>query len=313
MKISGSFIERPVMTVLLMVALVAFGVFGYSSLPVSELPAVDFPTISVSASLPGADPDTMASAVATPLESQFSTIPGVSSMTSQSSSGSTTVTIQFDLDRDIDGAAEDVQAAIQAASRQLPVNMPSPPTLRKVNPADAPIFFAAIQSDSMPLYELDKFAENLLARQLSTLSGVAQVNVQGAAAYATRIQVDPTALSARNIGIDQVASAIQAANVDANTGQLNGPSQATLIHVNGQLADAAHWNKQIIAFRNGAPVRIQDIGPAIHSYQNADAATWFNAKRAIGLSVQRQPGSHTIQIVNEINQVLPRFVQPMPK
>jgi HAE1 family hydrophobic/amphiphilic exporter-1 len=313
MNISKIFIERPVLTTLLMAALVIFGLFGYSTLPVSELPPVDFPTIFVSASLPGADPSTMASSVATPLESQFSTIPGVTSMTSQSSLGKTSVTIQFDLDRNIDGAAMDVLGAIQAAARQLPVNMPSPPTLRKVNPADAPIFFAAIQSDSMPLYELDKFAENLLGRQLSTLSGVAQVNVQGAAAYATRIQVDPRALAARNIGIDQVASAIQAANVDANTGQLNGPSQATLIHVNGQLADAAHWNKQIIAFRNGAPVRLQDVGQAIDSYQNTYAASWFNDKRAIVLSVQRQPGSNTIQIVDEINQVLPRFVASMPK
>src|SRR6201999_898509 len=230
MNISRPFIEKPVMTTLLMAALVIFGLFGYSSLPVSELPNVDFPTITVSASLPGADPDTMASAVATPLESQFSTIPGVASMTSQSSSGSTSVTIQFDLDRNIDGAAEDVQAAIQAAARQLPVNMPSPPTLRKVNPADAPILFLAMQSDSLPLYELDKYAENLLARQLSTLSGVAQVNVQGAAAFAVRLQMDPTALAARNIGINQVATAVQQANVDTNTGQLNGPTQATLIH-----------------------------------------------------------------------------------
>src|SRR6204780_83519 len=292
---------------------VFFGLFGYSTLPVSELPPVDFPTIFVSASLPGADPSTMGSAVATPLESQFSTIPGVTSMTSQSSLGRTQIVIQFDLDRNIDGAARGVLGATQAAARQLPVNMPSPPPLRKVNPADAPIFFAAIQSDSMPLYELDKFAENLLGRQLSTLSGVAQVNVQGAAAYATRIQVDPTALSARNIGIDQVVAAIQAANVDANTGQLNGPSQATLVHVNGQLADAAHWNKQIIAFRNGAPVRLEDVGHAIDSYQNTYAASWFNDKRAIVLSVQRQPGSNTIQIGGGTNQALPRFIQSMPK
>src|ERR1700683_448931 len=217
MNISQPFIERPVMTVLLMVALVAFGVFGYSTLPVSELPAVDFPTISVSASLPGADPETMASAVATPLESQFSTVPGVSSMTSSSASGKTSITIQFDLDRDIDAAAEDVLAAIQQASRQLPVNMPSPPTLRKVNPADAPILFIALQSDSMPLYVLDEYAENRLSRQLSTLGGVAEVNVFGAAAYAVRLQMDPTALAARNIGIDQVASAVQQANVTIAT------------------------------------------------------------------------------------------------
>jgi len=312
MNISAPFIERPVMTVLLMVALVAFGVFGYSSLPVSELPAVDFPTISVSASLPGADPDTMASAVATPLESQFSTIPGVSSMTSQSGSGTTTVTIQFDLDRDIDGAAEDVQAAIQAAARQLPVNMPSPPTLRKVNPADAPILFLAMQSDSMPLYELDKYAENLLARQLSTLSGVAQVNVQGSQIFAVRLQVDPAQMAARNIGIDQVASAVQAANVNVATGTLNGPTQATLVHVNGQLMNADAWKKQIIAWRNGAPVRFADIGNAIDSVENNRTATWLNGKRAIVLSIQRQPGSNTIQIIDEINRIIPHFQQSLP-
>ena len=313
MNISKVFIERPVLTTLIMAALVIFGLFGYSNLPVSELPAVDFPTISVSASLPGADPETIASAVATPLENQFSTIPGVSSMTSSSSSGRTSITIQFDLDRDIDGAAEDVLAAIQQAARQLPVNMPSPPTLRKVNPADAPILFLAMQSDSMPLYQLDKLAENLLARQLSTLTGVAQVNVFGAAAFAVRLQMDPTALASRNIGIDQVASAVQAANVNISTGQLNGPSQSTLIHVNGQLADAAHWNKQIIAYRNGAPVRIQDVGHAVDGYQNVLAASWFNGKRSIVLSVQRQPGSNTIQIVDSINKVIPRFIQSMPK
>ncbi len=312
MNISAPFIERPVMTVLLMVALVAFGVFGYSALPVSELPAVDFPTISVSASLPGADPDTMASAVATPLESQFSTIPGVASMTSQSSSGTTSVTIQFDLDRNIDGAAEDVQAAIQAAARQLPVNMPSPPTLRKVNPADAPILFLAMQSESMPLYELDKYAENLLARQLSTLAGVAQVNVQGSQIFAVRLQVDPTQLAARSIGIDQVASAVQGANVNVATGTLNGPNQATLVHVNGQLMTADAWKKQIIAWRNGAPVRFADIGTAIDSVENNRTATWLNGKRAIVLSVQRQPGSNTIQIIDEINRIIPRFQNNLP-
>ena len=313
MNISRVFIERPVLTTLIMVALVLFGLFGYSGLPVSELPAVDFPTISVSASLPGADPETMASAVATPLESQFSTVPGVSSMTSSSASGKTSITIQFDLDRNIDAAAEDVLAAIQQASRQLPVNMPSPPTLRKVNPADAPILFIGLQSDSMPLYELDKDAENLLARQLSTLTGVAQVNVQGAAAYAVRLQLDPTALAARNIGIDQVASAVQAANVNIATGTLNGPTQATLIHVNGQLSNAKQWSQQIIAWRNGAPVRVQDVGHAIDSYQNNLAATWLDGKRAIVLTVQRQPGSNTIQIVDAVNKVIPRFTQTLPK
>jgi HAE1 family hydrophobic/amphiphilic exporter-1 len=250
--------------------------------------------------------------VATPLESQFSTIAGVSSMTSQSSSGTTSVTIQFDLDREIDGAAEDVQAAIQAASRQLPVNMPSPPTLRKVNPADAPILFLAMQSDSMPLYELDKYAENLLARQLSTLSGVAQVNVQGSQIFAVRLQVDPVQLASRNIGIDQVASAVQAANVNIATGTLNGPSQSTLVHVNGQLADAEQWKRQIIAWRSGAPVRVEDVGTAIDSVENNRTATWLNGKRGIVLSIQRQPGSNTIQIIDEINAILPHFSQSLP-
>jgi hydrophobe/amphiphile efflux-1 (HAE1) family protein len=311
-NVSRIFIERPVLTTLLMAALLIFGLFGYSTLPVSELPAVDFPTIQVSASLPGADPQTMASAVATPLESQFSSISGVSSMTSQSSSGRTSITLQFNLDRDIDGAAEDVQAAIQAASRQLPVNMPSPPTLRKVNPADSPILYISLQSDSMPLYELDKFAENLLARQLSTLAGVAQVNVQGSQIYAVRLQVDPTQMAARNIGIDQVASAVQQANVNIATGQLNGPTQSALIHVNGQLTNAAQWSQQIIAWRNGAPVRIRDIGRAVDSVENTLTGGWYSGKRAIVLSIQRQPGSNTINIVDSIYKVIPRFKQALP-
>jgi HAE1 family hydrophobic/amphiphilic exporter-1 len=313
MNISEPFIRRPVMTVLIMAALVIFGTFGYATLPVSELPNVDFPTINVSASLPGADPDTMASAVATPLESQFSTIPGVSSMTSQSTAGATSITIQFDLDRDIDAAAGDVQAAIQAASRQLPTNMPSPPSLRKVNPSDAPIMYVAMQSSSMPMYEVDKYAENLLARQLSTLQGVAQVNVFGSQIYAVRLQADPFAMAARNIGIDQLATAVKNANVNIATGTLNGPSQSTLIHTEGQLQDAAAYQHQIVAYRGGAPVRFQDIGRAIDSVENNRAASYYDGKRAIVLAIQRQPGSNTIQIVDSINAVIPHFMQSLPK
>ena len=313
MNISRVFIEKPVMTTLLMAALLIFGAFGYATLPVSELPNVDFPTISVSASLPGADPDTMASAVATPLESQFSTIAGVTSMTSTSSQGSTQITIQFDLDRNIDGAAEDVQSAIQAASRQLPTNLPSPPTLRKVNPSDSPIIYIAMQSPTMPMYQLDKYAENLLARQISTLTGVAQVNVYGSQIYAARVQVDPFAMAARGIGINQVAAAIQGANVNSSTGQLNGPTQATLIHANGQLEDAAAYNNQIISYANGAPVRVKDIGNTVDSVENNLVASWYNGHRAIVLAVQRQPGSNTIAIVNEIRGVIPKFMQSLPK
>ncbi len=313
MNISEPFITKPVMTTLLMAAIMIFGAFGYSTLPVSELPNVDFPTIQVSASLPGGDPSTMASSVATPLEAQFSTIAGISSMTSTSSQGSTSITIQFDLDRDIDGAAEDVQTAIQAAARQLPTNLPSPPTLRKVNPSDSPIIYLAMQSDTMPLYAVDKYAENLLARQLSTLKGVSQVNVYGSQIYAARIQVDPYALAARNIGINQVATAIQNANVNQSTGQLNGPTQQTLIHAQGQLEDAAAYNSQIIAYQNGAPVRIKDIGRAIDSVENNLVYSSLDGKPAIVLAIQRQPGSNTIQIVDSINKVIPKFLTNLPK
>ncbi|HWD26540.1 MAG TPA: efflux RND transporter permease subunit [Rhizomicrobium sp.] len=312
MNLSRQFIEKPVMTTLLMAALVIFGLFGYSSLPVSELPNVDFPTITVSASLPGADPDTMASAVATPLENQFSTIAGITSMTSSSSAGSTTITLQFDLDRSIDAAAQDVQSAISASTKQLPTNLPTPPTLRKVNPSDQPVIFIALHSAAMTMSEVDKYAETLLARQISTMNGVAQVNVYGSQKYAVRVQLDPAQLAARNIGVDTVAQALADANVNQATGQLNGPTQATLIHANGQLMSGAAFNNQIIAYQNGAPVRVKDVGRAIDSVQSNLAASWFNGERAIVLAVQRQPGSNTIEVVNEIKQILPAFSKQLP-
>jgi len=312
MNISEPFIRKLVMTTLLMAALVIFGAFGYATLPVSELPSVDFPTIVVSTSLPGAAPETMASSVTSPLESQFLTIPGVAEMTSQSSQGASTVTLQFDLDRNIDAAAQDVLTAIQAASHQLPANLPTPPTLRKVNPSDAAILYIAMYSATLPLSQLDTYAESLLSRQISTLSGVAQVNVYGSQKYAVRIQADPTALAARGIGIDQVEAAAANANVDNATGQLNGPHQATLIQANGQLLDADSFNKQIVAWRDGAPVRIRDIGRAIDSVQNNLVASWFNGHRAIVLAVQRQPGTNTIEIVNEVKRILPHFETSLP-
>ncbi|HEY2444233.1 MAG TPA: efflux RND transporter permease subunit [Rhizomicrobium sp.] len=312
MNISEPFIRKLVMTTLLMAALVIFGVVGYVTLPVSELPNVDFPTIVVSASLPGADPETMASAVASPLESQFLTIPDVATMTSQSTQGSTSVTLQFNLDRNIDAAAQDVQAAISAASRQLPTNLPSPPTLRKVNPSDSPIIYIAMHSDTLPLSQVDTYAETLLSRQISTLAGVAQVNVYGSQKFAVRVQADPNALVARGIGIDQVAQAVQAANVETATGQLNGLRQSTLIKANGQLVNADQFNRQIVAYRNGAPVRIADIGHAIDSVQNNLVASWFNGHRSIVLAVQRQPGTNTIAIVDEIRHILPHFEATLP-
>ncbi len=312
MNISEPFIRKLVLTTLLMAALIIFGVFGYFTLPVSELPNVDFPTIVVSASLPGADPETMASAVASPLESQFSTIPGVAQMTSQNTQGSTTVTLQFNLDRDIDAAAQDVNAAISATQRQLPPNMPVPPTLRKVNPSDQAIFYLSMHSTALPLSKVDTYAESLLAKQISTLAGVAQVNVYGSQKYAVRIQADPDALATRQIGIDKLAAAVAASNVNIATGQLNGPRQATLIHTAGQLTNAAQFNDQIIAWRNGAPVRIRDIGRAIDSVQNNRVASWYNGQRAIVLAIQRQPGSNTIKVVDEVRNILPKFLTNLP-
>jgi len=312
MNLSEPFILRPVMTTLVMAALLIFGVFGYFTLPVSELPSVDFPTIVVSASLPGADPETMASAVATPIEGQLSTIAGIDSMTSQSVLGSTQITIQFKLDRDIDAASQDVQQALSAVLRKLPPQMTTPPTLRKVNPADTPIMFLAMSSSTLPLSKVDDFAETLLARQLSTLDGVAQVNVFGSQKYAVRVQVDPAALASRQIGIDQLSTAVSSANVNIATGTLNGPTRTSVIDVNGQLNNAAEFARQVVAYRAGALVRLGDVAVPIDSVENIRTANWFRGNRAIGLAVQRQPGANTIQVVNEIKAVLPHFMAQLP-
>ena len=262
MNLSKPFIERPVMTTLVMAALVIFGAYGYSSLPVSDLPNIDFPTISVMANLPGADPDTMASSVASPLENQFTTINGIDQMTSTSSQGSTQIQLQFSLDRDLDGAAQDVQSAISAATRNLPKALPQPPTFRKQNPADLPILFLAMYSTTMKPSEVDEYAETLLARQLSTIEGVAQVGIFGSAKYAVRIQADPDALATRQIGIDKLVAAVAAANVNLATGALNGPTRSTVIHTGGQLSSAAEFNNQIVTYVNGSPVRLKDVEEA---------------------------------------------------
>ncbi len=312
MNISRRFIDYPVMTTLVMAALVIFGAVGYASLPVSELPNVDFPTIQVFASLPGADPETMGSAVAAPLENAFSTVPGIDSMTSSSSQGETRITIQFKLDRNIDGAAQDVQAAISSAVRQLPRSMPSPPTFRKVNPADIPILFLALSSTTLPLTEVDRYADSLLARQLSTLDGVAQVNVFGAAKYAVRIQADPDKLAARGIGIDKLADAIQNTNVNQATGMLNGVTDAHIIHTEGQLDNAAAFRKQIIAYSKGAPVRLGDVANVVDATDNPRHGNWWHNQRAITVAIMRQPGSNTIAVVNEVKRVLPQFQAILP-
>ncbi|MEZ2417249.1 efflux RND transporter permease subunit [Luteibacter sp. RCC_6_2] len=305
-------IRRPVMTTLLMAALIIFGIAAYPRLPVNELPNVDFPTINISASLPGASPETMASSVATPLEAQLSTVAGIDSMTSSSSLGSTTITVTFALDRSIDGAAQDVQAAISAAQRQLPQDMPTPPTYRKVNPADAPILFLTMQSSTLPLSTVDDYAETELAQRLSMVDGVAQVNVYGSQKYAVRIAVDPDRLAATGIGIDQMREAIAAANVNKATGSLNGKRQLLSIRSDGQLMRAADYGQVVVAYRNGAPVRLSDIAVPRDSVQDDQKASWFNGNRSITLAIQRQPGANTVETVDKILALLPGFTDTLP-
>ncbi|PYQ54048.1 MAG: acriflavine resistance protein B, partial [Acidobacteria bacterium] len=256
MNIAAIFIRRPVMTTLVMLAILLFGVMAYRQLPVSDLPNVDFPTIQVSAGLPGANPETMASSVATPLERQFSTIAGLDSMISSSTLGGTSITLQFNLSRNIDAAAQDVQAAIAASVRQLPPNMPAPPSYNKVNPADQPVLYLAINSDTMPLYDLDEYAETMMAQRISTVQGVAQVSVFGSAKYAVRIQLDPRQLASRGIGIDEVQAAIRSSNVNLPTGIMYGPNLNYTVQANGQLLRASDYRSLVVAYRNRAPVHL---------------------------------------------------------
>ncbi len=312
MSIPELFIRRPVMTTLVMSGILLFGIIGFEQLPVSDLPSVDYPTIQVSASLPGANPETVASAMATPLEKQLSTIAGVDNMSSVSSLGSVQITIQFSLDRNIDAAAQDVQAAITKAARQLPPNMPSPPTYSKVNPADSPIFFLAMSSATLPLSDVDNYAENILAEKISMVSGVAQVSVYGAQQYAVRIQVDPNKLAAYGLGIDQVAQAIQSGNVNQSLGRLYGNYQSFTILANGQLNNAAAFRPMVVAYRNGNPVRLEQLGNVLDSVQNDKGAAWFCSERAVLLAIQRQPGANTVQVVDDIKKLLPQFRASIP-
>jgi HAE1 family hydrophobic/amphiphilic exporter-1 len=311
MNISGLFIRRPVMTTLVMLGILMFGVMAYRLLPVSNLPNVDFPTIQVNASLPGASPETMASAVATPLEKQFSTIAGVDQMTSSSSLGSTNITLQFTLDRNIDAAAQDVQAAISKTLRQLPTGI-VPPSYQKVNPADQPIIYYAMSSSTLSLPELDEYAETFIAQRLSTVSGVAQVNVYGAAKYAVRIQLDPKALATRSIGIDEVADGVAAGNVNLPTGILWGPHRAYTVQANGQLRSAAEFGPLIVTYRNGAPVRLQDLGRVLDDVQDNKSAAWYNGSRAIVLAIQRQPGANTVDVAGRVRTVMASLKQLLP-
>jgi HAE1 family hydrophobic/amphiphilic exporter-1 len=312
MNLSEVCIRRPVMTTLLMAALLLFGLVAYRALPVSELPNVDFPTISVTASLPGASPETMAAAVATPLEGQFSTIAGLDSMTSTSAQGSTAITLQFSLERNIDAAAQDVQSAISAALRRLPPNMPSPPSFRKVNPADSPVFYIAMSSLTLPLSLVNEYAETQLAQRLSTIAGVAQVQIYGSQKFAVRIEANPDQLASRGIGIDELQQALSQNNVNQPIGQLDGRRQSFAIRDDGQLSQAAAYRPLIITWRNGAPVRLEEVANAVDSVENKRIASWNVDQRAIVLAVQRQPGANTIETVAAIREVLPSFQSRLP-
>ncbi len=316
MNLPAFCIRRPVMTTLLTTALCVFGVMAFRYLPVNDLPSVDFPTIQVSASLPGATPETMASAVATPLEQQFSTIAGIDSMVSTSSLGSTQITLTFALERNIDAAAQDVQAAIAAIQRRLPVDMPAPPSLQKTNPADAPILYLAFSSPTLKLSTVNEYAETMVAQRISMIDGVAQVQVYGSQKYALRVRLNPQALAVRGIALDEVRTALAAHNVNLPTGMLDGNRQSLTVVANGQLDSAAAFSDIIVVYRNGAPVRLGEIADVTDSVQNRRAASWFykdgRGSRAVILAIQRQPGTNTVEVVDRINALLPQLKELIP-
>ncbi len=300
------------MTTLVMLGILLFGIMGYRLLPVSDLPNVDFPTVLVTATLPGASPETMASSVATPLERQFSTIAGLDSMNSSSTLGNSQITLQFNLSRNIDAAAQDVQAAIARAQKQLPPDMPSLPSYQKVNPADQPVIYLSVSSPTLPLSVVDEYAETFIAQRISTVSGVAQVQAFGSQKYAVRVQLDPQALAAKGIGIDEVTSAIGRQNVNLPTGTLYGRFQAFTVEASGQLTEAAAYRPLIVTYRNGSPVYLRDIGRVIDSVENDKIASWYNTTRAVVLAIQRQPGTNTVEVVDLIRELLPRFRSLIP-
>jgi HAE1 family hydrophobic/amphiphilic exporter-1 len=312
MNIAEPFIRRPVMTTLVMASLLVFGGIAYRHLPVSDLPNVDNPTIAVSASLPGASPETMAASVAMPLEREFSTIAGIDSMTSTSTLGGTSITVNFVLSRNIDAAAQDVQAAISRASRRLPPNMPTPPSYRKVNPADQPVLFLALTAPTLPLYELNEYADTLMAQRISMVSGVAQVNIYGSQKFAVRVQLDPRELAARGIGIDEVETAVRNANVNLPTGTLYGDNRALTLEATGQLLKAEGYRPLIVAYRDGHPVQLAALGRVVNSVENDKTAAWFNRQRSIVLAIQKQPGTNTVEVVDAVKRLLPRFADQLP-
>ncbi len=316
MNFSSTFIHRPIATTLLMFAIALFGMVAYRSLPVSDLPNVDLPTLLVTASLPGASPETMAAAVATPLENQFSMIAGLESMTSTNSLGATQVTLEFDLSRNLDGAAVDVQAAITQAARLLPPGMPTPPTFTKVNPADQPVLYLTLTSPSLPLWTLDEYAETRVAQRISMVNGVAQVQVLGAQKYAVHVQLDPYALASRKIGLNEVETALKQWNVNLPAGTINGPQRAFTLQASGQLMSASQYKPLVVTYRNGSPVRLEELGTIKDSVEDERTASWFykanRNQRAIVLAIQRQPGTNTIEVTDGIKRLLPVFTKELP-
>src|SRR5450631_2243751 len=312
MNISELCIRRPVLTTLVTASLIVFGAFSYRLLPVAALPAVDFPTIQISAQFPGASPETMAASVASPIERQLSTISGISSMTSSSALGVAQITIQFDLGRNIDGAALVVKAAVATAARLLPIEMTTPPSFRKVNPGDFPVLYVSMRSDTIPLSTIDDYAETVVAPQISQLPGVAQVQVYGAQKFAVRVQVDPVAAASRNISLDDVRSVVAKANSSTPVGTLTGPKQSVTLTATSAIEHAAGYRDVVVAYRNGAPVKLNQIARVIDSVENDKVATWFNDARSIVLAVQRQPDANTVEVVDLVRAKLPAMRAQVP-
>ena len=312
MNLSQLFIERPIMTVLVCFSIILFGAVAFRALPVAALPSVDYPTITVDAELPGASPETMASTVATPLERQFSTIAGISQMSSVNSLGSTQITVQFNLSRNIDAAAQDVQAAISAAGGLLPVTMPRPPTYQKTNPADRAIYYLSLTSDTLPPSKVSEFADLILAQRISMVAGVSQVQVFGDQKYAVRVDVDPNQLAAHNIGIDEVQRAISSSNTNLPTGQLDGDKQAFTIQSSGGLDKASQYRSIIVAYRNGIPVRLEQLGNVLDSVANTKVVALMNGSPTVMLAINRQPGTNTVDVVDNVNALLPEFRKVIP-
>jgi HAE1 family hydrophobic/amphiphilic exporter-1 len=312
MGISETCIRRPVFTSLVTMTIIVFGIFAYRLLPVAALPSVDFPTINITATLPGASPETMAASVAAVIEREMATISGIRSMTSTSSLGRTRITLQFDLDRDIDGAALDVQSALSIATRRLPDEMTTPPAFRKVNPGDFAILYVSLRSATLPLSTVDEYAQTVLAQQISQLPGVAQVDVNGSQKFAVRVQVDPVAAAQRNISLDEIRRVIIQTNSNSPVGSLYGDKQTTTLVATGAMRKAEEYKRVVVAYRNGVPVKLDEVARVVDSVENDKIATWFNDERAIVLGIQKQPGANTVDVVDEIRARMEQWEKQIP-